>query len=1059
MDIKNVEDIYQLSPVQQALLFFAQQAPNSAVSFEQVVWTPPALNVAPFVRAWRAVLDCHAILRTAFFWEDLNEPVQVVCRQVELPVEQLDWQALEPREQQQQLATYLEADRRRGVDLTRAPLMRLTLIRLNETNYQVIWSYHHILLDGWSVVLVLEQVQAHYAAFQEGRSFELPAPRPFRDYIAWLRRQDWRAVEAFWRKKLEGVREATALPWDQAPGSMPNPFAVFDKQELRLSPEASKAAQNFARHYHITVNTLIQAIWATLLSRYNGESDIVFGLVVHGRPAELSGFESMVGLFINGLPIQIRIPATGTLLEWLNALQPELVEVRRYGSTPLAQIQGWLGIRRNKPMFDCLLVDQSYRVTAHSQGHNDADHRLFEMTGYPLTLYLNEGNVLTLQIAYDLQRFDGQAVAQILEHLRTLLVNLLDDPHQPMAAWSVLTPEETRHILFDYNQTTVPYPHTTTLPQLFAIQARRTPQSPAIVWESGQLTYAELDSRTNQLAHYLHARGVGPDTRVGLCLRRSADMIIGLLGILKAGGAYVPLDPAYPAPRLTFMMQDAQIKILLTQTDLLPNISAPETPTVCLDGDRAAIDQESAEPLEVLTDPANLAYIIYTSGSTGQPKGVMIAHQALVQYVMAAIDHFAITPDDRVLQFASLSFDTAAEEIYPCLLHGAALVLRADNLPDSIETFLDRCAAEGITVLDLPTAYWHSLMAELESISISFPPSLRLVILGGEAALPERLTTWQAKAPAHIRLVNTYGPTETTIVATRCDLTGVAAPESAAKVPIGQPIANTRVYVLDPCGRLVPVGVPGELYIGGAGLARGYLNRPALTAAAFVPDPFGQAGQRLYKTGDKVRYLPDGNLEFLGRVDQQVKIRGFRVELGEVEAVLRQYPAVREAVAIAQLDLTDHYRLVAYIVADETQISGLRDFLRERLPEYMVPSVIMPLEALPLSPNGKIDRRVLPTPEGVQRDLGAEFVPPETALEIQVAKIWSTILHVQQVGILDNFFDLGGDSLLATQVMNQVNRAFQVRLSVRSLIEQPTVADLALLIEITLIEELETATA
>src|SRR3989304_4287167 len=368
MDARNIEDIYKLSPVQQALMFFAQQAPDSIVSFEQVTRTYTALNVSNFVRAWQAVLNCHSILRTAFFWEDLAEPVQVVCRRVELPVEQLDWQALDPSEQQQRLAAYLETDRRRGVDLSHAPLMRLALIHLGETRYLVIWSYHHILLDGWSVALVWEQIQAYYAAFQAGHSLELPKPRPFRDYIAWLRHQNWQAVEAFWRQKLQGVMEATTLPLDHAPGSMPNPFTVFAKPEISLSPEASKAAQSFARQYHITINSLIQATWATLLSRYSGEPDVVFGLVVHGRPAELTGFESMVGLFINGLPIRLRVPSTGSILEWLNALQPGLAELRRYGYTPLAQIQSWLGIRRNKPMFDYLLVDQGYRFTALPAG-------------------------------------------------------------------------------------------------------------------------------------------------------------------------------------------------------------------------------------------------------------------------------------------------------------------------------------------------------------------------------------------------------------------------------------------------------------------------------------------------------------------------------------------------------------------------------------------------------------------------------------------------------------------------------------------------------------------
>ena len=1058
MDRKNIEDIYKLSPTQHGLLFHTLYASESSAYLEQAVWICKSLDVPNFVRAWQKVVERHPILRTGFFWEDLDEPLQVVSRRVELPVDQQDWRELDRDEQQKRLEAFLEADRRRGLDLSKAPLMRLTLIRLDETTYNVVWSYHHILLDGWSVALITGEVPAWSEAFREGQTLDLPKPRPFRDYVSWLRQKDWETAKAFWRQKLGGFTAGTPLSIDRAPGSLPNPRAAFNRQEIRLSAKMTEAVQAFSRQHRITANTLVQAAWALLLNRYGAEEDVVFGVTVHGRPTDMSGFESMVGLFINAIPVRVQILPTDSVLDWLNTSQAEFIELLRYGYSPLVQIQSWNDIPRNKPMFDYILVDQSYPGRT-PDGRELMRYDLFEVTGYPLTVYLNLDEVLVLQIAYDCQRFDDDTIARILHHLRMLLTGMIADPHQPLAELSLLTPEETRQILYDQNDTAAPYPKAVTLQQLFTTRATQTPKATAVTFGGKQLTYTELNSRANQLAHYLRARGVGPDTHVGLYVERSLDMIVGLLGVLKAGGAYVPLDPAYPDQRLAFMLQDAQVKLLLTQAELASDLPQIDAPVLCLDRDWDTIAQESTDNPDDVAGPDNLAYVIYTSGSTGQPKAVSVSQRALVHYVTAASDHFAIMPDDSVLQFASISFDTAAEEIYPCLLNGATLVLRTGAMLDSVETFLQTCATEGITVLDLPTAYWHVIAAELGANSLTFPPSLRLVIIGGEAALPERLETWQAHASAHIRLVNTYGPTETTIVATMCDLTGEDAPESAAKAPIGKPATNTQVYVLDPQLRPMPAGVPGELYIGSAGLARGYLNRPGLTAAAFVPDPFsGVAGARLYKTGDLVRYLPDGNLEFLGRVDHQVKIRGFRVELGEIESVLSQHPAVREAVVLAHdKKVPSDKRLVAYVVPGEAQTHDLRDFVRERLPDYMVPSIFVPLDVLPLTASGKIDRRALPAPDGAQLYRLEEFVPPETPLEEKLAKIWAKVLGVERVGIFDNFFDLGGDSLLGTQVISRINRALGVNVPMYNLLEEPTIANLALLIEEMLIEEIETA--
>ncbi len=582
--------------------------------------------------------------------------------------------------------------------------------------------------------------------------------------------------------------------------------------------------------------------------------------------------------------------------------------------------------------------------------------------------------------------------------------------------------------------------------QLFETQVASTPDAVAVVFEDQQLTYRELNCRANQLAHHLTSLGVGPEVLVGICVERSLEMVVGLLGILKAGGAYVPLDPAYPQERLAFMLSDSQVSVLLTQEKLRVRLTEHGAHVVCLDADWGIISQEREENPVNSAKPKNLAYVIYTSGSTGKPKGVMIQHQSLVNFTETAIVEYGLTWRDRVLQFASISFDAAAEEIYPCLTCGGTLVLRSDEMLSDLPTFMQKCRDWELTVLDLPTAYWQQLTSELATAGLMFPESLRLVIIGGERALPERVGMWQKFIGARPQLVNTYGPTEATVVATMYKLPAAAPSETnLTEVPIGRALRHVRTYILDQHLQLLPIGVSGELYIGGAGLARGYLNRPDLTEEKFIPNPFSdEPGARLYKTGDLARYLSDGNIEFLGRIDHQVKIRGFRIELGEIEAVLSQHPEVRETVVIAREDQPGNKRLVAYVVSNQESptASELRRFLKEKLPDYMVPSAFVMLDALPLTPNGKVDRRALPAPDtGLSQE--TSFVPPRTTTEKVIAEIWAEVLGLKLVGIHDNFFELGGHSLLVTQVISRLRSAFEVELPLRCLFEFPTIAGVA----------------
>ncbi|MCC6421558.1 MAG: amino acid adenylation domain-containing protein [Gemmataceae bacterium] len=706
-------------------------------------------------------------------------------------------------------------------------------------------------------------------------------------------------------------------------------------------------------------------------------------------------------------------------------------------------------------------------------------------------------------LAYRTQRSDEAAVIRMVGHLQALLDGLAADPDLRPTQLCLLSPAERQQLLVDWRGPTEPYPADRCAHQLFEEQAARRPDHPAVCQEDQQLTYAELNARANRLARHLQSLGVGPDVLVGLCVAQSPDLITGLLGILKAGGAYVPLDPAYPHDRLTHMIGDSRMPVLVTQAHLADKLPLSTARLVILD-DALWRHLESLSPDNLTADqppdrrahPDHLAYVIYTSGSTGLPKGVLISHRALVNYITVASRAYSLTDRDRVLQFASISFDASAEDIHCTLTTGATLVLRTPSMLESVAHFLDRAAAWGVTVLSLPTAYWHELTAALGTPSLALPPTVGLVIIGGEAALPERLAAWSTRVEPRVRLANSYGPTETTIAATLVELAGPRRPvelDGSPDVPIGRPLANYEAYILNRDLQPVPLGAPGELLIGGVGLARGYLNRPELTAEKFIPHPFaapappspplppgergekgagagppsshptpaappsslvgeggrgGAGGPRLYRTGDLVRYRPDGQIDYLGRVDHQVKIRGFRVELGEVEGALGQHAAVGGAVVVARPDGTGQQSLVAYVVprggtGEPLRTSELRHYLRTVLPVHMVPSRFILLEALPISPNGKVDRRALPAPDPNQAEAGRDVVPPRDDTERALAALWEEVLQVRPIGVTDNFFDLGGHSLLAAELTGRIKQHLGFSLPLGALITAPTLGQLA----------------
>lgn len=1050
MTVENQNEVYDLTPTQQAMLLYSLYAPESRAYFEQACYAYQGLlDRRAFAKAWQQVVDRHEILRTGFSDADSEHLSQIIFPEATLPFEYHDWRGLSSAQQQTRLEQFLADDVARGFDISNPPLLRVTVLQTADKSHWIVVTNHHIILDGWSMSVLRDEVSQLYKQHAYNIDSNLQAPHQFGEYLEWRDKQTFAKAESFWRQELEGLSVANHLPIDKAAGKLSGPNEHFDERQISLPASLTNEIRSCARRSHVTLSTWLQVAWALLLGQYCAADDVVFGITASGRPYELAGIESLVGLLINTLPVRVKIGADESCLACLKKVQNKIADVLEHEQSSLTQIQEWGKTTPGLPLFETLVVFENFAGSGSSfdlEGPIQLASAHLSRTNYPLTLVVDPGAELRLQLVYHRGRFASDAIERMLVHLGTILESMVADIEQPVANLQIMTAAETETVLVDWNNTHAEFPDGLASNRLFERQVERTPEAIAVQHENRSVTYAELNSRANQLAHYLKEVGVERENLVGICIERSIEMLVSVLATLKAGGAYVPLDPTYPANRLNFMLNDSGVKVLLTREGLLQVPLEYSGAIVRIDEEAALINACSADNLNETASASDLAYIIYTSGSTGKPKGTMIEHRSLVNFTCAAAAEYAISPADRVLQFASLSFDTSLEEIFPALTTGATVVLRTDAMLSSARDFLRTCGEFGVTVLDLPTAYWHELTDELRTDNLELPESLRLVILGGEKALPERLASWREYARDSVRLVNTYGPTETTIVATACDLSVKGeSSEPADEVHIGRPLRNTIVYILDRQLRPVPVGVPGELYIGGAGIARGYLNRPDLTAQKFISNPFADArAPRLYKTGDVVRYRADGNIEFLHRMDNQVKIRGFRVELEEIEQAIRSHASVTDAIMLVQ-DAEGDKRLVAYVVAPETQqptTTELREFLTTKLPVYMLPSGFVMIDAFPLLPNGKIDRQSLPLLEQ-ERPVLAAFEAPRSLLEESVAKVWCELLKLERIGVNDNFFELGGHSLVGAKMISSLRRKLNVELNLVDVFQSPTIARLS----------------
>ena len=1029
-----------LSFAQQRLLFLDQFEPNSALyNMSTALQVSGPLNVEALQESFNTIVSRHEVLRTTFTIVD-GVPVQVIAHNRLAELNMIDLSHVSAAEREGEVLRLVKAEGSRPFNLSSDLMLRATLLNLEPTEHILLIVLHHIASDGWSIGVLSRELTALYETFSTGKSSSLPElPIQYADYAVgqrqWLQGKVLEAQLFYWKKQLQGV------PVLQLPTDRPRPaIQTFRgaRRSLMLPKTLSDELKVLSRKQGVTLFMTLLAAFQTLLHRYSGQEDIVVGSPIAGRTR--SAVEGLIGFFVNTLVLRTTLSGNPSFRELMARVREVALDAYDHQDLPFEALVEKLNPDRDlshSPLFQVMFALQNVPTsTLELLGLTVSFVKVDSRTAkLDLSLFMVEAaDSLTASLEYNIDLFEEATISRMLVHFQTLLEGIAADPDRRLSGLPILTDAEKQQLLVQWNDAKSNYPKDKCIHELFEAQVDRSPNAVAVVFEDKQLTYRELNRRANQLAHHLRNLGVGPEALVGLCVERSLEMVVALLGILKSGGAYVPLDPTYPSERLAFMLADAQVSVLLTQQQLVEKLSAHRAPLVCLEAEWTGLAGESQDNPVSSVAAANLAYVIYTSGSTGKPKGVQITHRALVNFLHSMRQRPGLTSQDTLLAVTTISFDIAGLELYLPLTVGARVVMVRREVAADGRELSEKLSSSGATVMQATPATWRLVL------EAGWQGSRQVKILCGGEALPRELANQLLDRGAS--LWNLYGPTETTV------WSAVYAVESSGgTVFVGRPIANTQIYILDRYRQPVPVGVPGELYIGGDGVARGYVSRPELTEEKFIPNPFSdEQGVRLYKTGDLARYLPDGNIEFLGRVDHQVKIRGFRIELGEIEAVLSQHATVREAVVVAREDVPGEKRLVVYVVPSQEPApttSELRGFLQQKLPDYMVPSIFVMLEVLPLTPSGKVDRRALPVPAQSRLKLESSFVAPRTQVEELVAGIWAQVLKLEQVGIEDNFFELGGHSLLAMQVVSRIRGAFEVELPLRDLFERPTVAGLA----------------
>ncbi len=1040
---RTASDILSLSLTQERLWLLHQIQPDTPLYNESsLLHFTGLLNTLALEKSINAIIKRHEILRTSFQMVD-EQTLQVIAPAIAFTLTNIEL----PTSSAAEVNQIVTENARQPFDLSQAPLFRGTLIRLSEQEHILLLTKHHIISDGWSWQIFYRELAALYQGFCQDSPATLPKlPIQYADFALWQRQylNEKSHQLTYWKQQLQDAPPILNLPTDY-PRPAQQSFQGA-RATIVIEQAIADALKSFSQQEGVTLFMVLLAAFKTLLYRYTGQTDLLVGTPVANRTH--SEIENLLGCFVNTLVLRTDVSGEPSFRELVKRVRDTALAAYTHQEYPFEQLVKELQPERtlsHTPLFQVMFVFQDAPMLA-LQLPNLTLAPLMVDNGtakFDLTLYVEDTKQgLIGFLEYNSELFHGETINRMVGHFQTILEGIIADCDRSISNLPLLTPVEQHQLLVEFNQNTIEIPHSQLercLHHLIEEQVEKTPDAIAVVFANKKLTYRELNNSANQLAHYLQFLGIKAEERVCICLERSIEMVVGLLGILKAGGAYVPVDPNYPLERLNFLLEDSQAPLLLTQQNILTKLPTYQGQVICLDSDWEKIEKYSKNNPNTKIIPDNLAYIIYTSGSTGKPKGAMNTHRGICNRLLWMQKVYQLTVSDAVLQKTPFSFDVSVWEFFWTLSTGARLVIAKPEGHKDSAYLTNVIAEENITTLHFVPAM---LQVFLEAPGLEKIKSIKRVICSGEAlafALQQRFFDI-----LDAELHNLYGPTEAAI-----DVTFWKCQKESDKsiVPIGRPIANTQIYLLDPHLQPVPIGVAGELYIGGIGVARGYLNRPDLTNEKFISNPFSEEPQsRLYKTGDLARYLPDGNIEYLGRIDHQVKIRGFRIELGEIETVLGQHPAVQEAVVLVQ----ENQSLIAYIVFDKNTTNSsnkLRSYLQQQLPEYMIPSAFVVLNHLPLTPNGKVDRKALPVPEKTRPELEQTFVAPRNPTEEMLAGIWVKILGVEQVGIHDNFFELGGHSLLATQVISQVRKVFGIEIPLRNLFASPTVAELAKHIE------------
>ncbi|MDJ0953253.1 MAG: amino acid adenylation domain-containing protein [Acidimicrobiia bacterium] len=1025
----NLEAIYPLSPVQEGILFHTLYSPEAPLYVQQYVSTIEGdLDVPEFRENWNTVIRRHQVLRSLLTWEGREQPLQVVLREVDVEWAIQDWSESPHDEQERKLDDFLATDRERGFRLDAAPLFRFALIRTGADTHRFVWTHHHVILDGWSLGLVLNEVWSMQSATSDsGQADDAPS---YRDYVRWLKGYSAESSEEYWRNELAGVTAATPVG---LPGAAGERWAeLHGETTARLDDETTQRLLEYGRTRGLTLNTLLRAAWAYVLSRYSGSNDVVFGTTFSGRPAELPGALEMVGLFINTLPVRVQVPVEQPIEDWLKVLQGRQIEALDHELTPLANVQRWSEVPSGEPLFDSLLVVENVPHPELGSGELAVtDVRYLQRSNYPLAILAMPGEQLELIFLYDRDRFGAGMVQRLANQVLSVLTSLVTA--ETVADLVLFPADEMSEVIVEWNRTEREYPHDETMHGLIAQAATATPQRLAVVGGDVSLDYAALAANAATVAGALHEAGVQRGDRVGVLVGRSPAAIVAILGVLEAGAAYVPLDPDLPAARTSFILADTAAKAVITthgtDTDFgLATIELDETGLLV-----GGSSGRARQP--VVSAATDLAYVLYTSGSTGQPKGVAVSHRSLVNSTLARRAEYGDLPETFLL-LSPLIFDSSIAGLFSTLVGGGTLVLPGSRMEQDVGHVAGLIGAHGVThTLALPSVY--QLLLELADADML--RSLQLVMVAGEPCPPALVDRHYGTLP-DTALSNEYGPTESTVWCSVHHLDAAQPTEVAGeRVPIGRPIANTQLYILDAMGRPAPVGVPGELCVAGDGLAAGYHERPEQTVEAFVVWELPAVGPtRLYRTGDVARYLDDGTIDLVGRVDHQVKIRGQRIELGEIEAVLRSHPDVRDAVVTVHA--TGAVPALAGFVEPELPTGELLDHAAARLPRAMVPATLDALAVLPRGSTGKVDRAALPDPRPAP--VPTEHVAPRDPVEKALAEIWSEVLGIESVGVHEDFFALGGDSLLSIRVIARGHKA-GIRITPKQFFDAPTVAGLA----------------